>query len=195
MLTLVRVQAWDEILKMPQPGGKLFAETAIWRFARTMALIAKGDRAGAQREREAFEAARRMISADRPWGTLNVAGDVLTLAAESLAARLSATPAEAVPHWEKAVAIQDKLIYDEPPAWYYPVRESLGAALVRAGRAVEAEKVFREGLRRSPRNGWMLFGLIESLKAQKKSDGMDELKRELDAAWAKADLRQTFDAM
>ncbi len=195
VLTLVRVQAWDEILKMPQPGGKLFAETAIWRFARTMALIAKGDRAGAQREREAFEAARRMISADRPWGTLNVAGDVLTLAAESLAARLSATPAEAVPHWEKAVAIQDKLIYDEPPAWYYPVRESLGAALVRAGRAVEAEKVFREGLRRSPRNGWMLFGLIESLKAQKKSDGMDELKRELDAAWAKADLRQTFDAM
>ncbi len=75
------------------------------------------------------------------------------------------------------------------------MRESLGAALVRAGRAAEAEKVFREGLRRSPRNGWMLFGLIESLKAQKKSDGMDELKRELDAAWAKADLRQTLDAM
>ena len=146
VLTLVRVQAWDEILKMSQPGGKLFAETAIWRFARTMAMLAKGDRAGAQRERDAFEAARRMISADRPWGTLNVAGDVLTIAAESLAARFSATPAEAVPHWEKAVGIQDKLIYDEPPAWYYPVRESLGAALLRAGRAGDAETVFREGL-------------------------------------------------
>src|SRR5436190_12430463 len=94
VLTLVRVQAWDEILKMAQPGDKLFSETAIWRYARTLALLATGDRAGAQREREAFDAARGRISADRPWGTLNVAGDVLTIAAESLAARFSATPAE-----------------------------------------------------------------------------------------------------
>ncbi|MEO8369824.1 MAG: hypothetical protein ABI806_11535 [Candidatus Solibacter sp.] len=193
VLTLVRVQAWDEILKMAAPGGKLFAQIAIWRYARTLALLAKGDRAGAQREREAFAAARGGISADRPWGTLNVAGDVLTVATESLAARFAATPAEAVEHWEKAVAVQDKLIYDEPPAWYYPVRESLGAALLRAGRGVEAEKVFREGLRRSPRNGWMLFGLLESLKAQGK-DG-EQVKRELDAAWAKADLMQRLDAM
>ncbi len=193
VLTLVRVQAWDEILKMAQPGDKLFAETAIWRYARTVALLAKGDRAGAQREREAFDAARKMISPDRPWGMLNVAGDVLTIAEESLAARFSATPADAVPHWEKAIGIQDKLIYDEPPAWYYPVRESLGAALLRAGRSADAEKVFREGLRRSPRNGWMLFGLLESLKAQGK-DG-EQVKRELDAAWAKADVTQRLDAM
>ena len=167
----------------------------MWRYARVMALLARGDRAGAVRESAAFEAARKKIPAERPWGTLNTSGDVLALAAEIIAARLSATPAESLPHWEKAVGIQDALIYDEPPAWYYPVRESLGAALVRADRAVDAERVFREGLRRSPRNGWMLFGLIESLKAQGKNDGMDELKRELDAAWAKADLRQTFDAM
>ena len=59
-----------------------------------------------------------------------------------------------------------QLVYDEPPAWYYPVRESLGAALLRAGRGADAEKVFREGLRRSPRNGWMLFGLLESLQQE-----------------------------
>jgi hypothetical protein len=158
-------------------------------------MLAKGDRAGAQREREAFEAARQMISADRPWGTLNLAGDVLTIAAESLAARTSGAPTEAVPHWEKAVGIQDKLIYDEPPPWYYPVRESLGAALLRAGRGGDAERVFREGLKRSPRNGWMLFGLMESLKAQGKTEGIDEVKRELDAAWAKADVKQTLEGM
>ena len=192
VLTLVRVQAWDEVMQLAQPGGKLFAETAIWRYARTLALLAKGDRAGAQRERDAFEAARRMISPDRPWGMLNVAGDILTIASESLAAHFSAA-AEAVPHWEKAVAIQDKLVYDEPPPWYYPVRESLGAALLRAGRAADAEKVFREGLRRSPRNGWILFGLRESLKAQGKETG--EVQRELDAAWAKSDLPQRLEAM
>ena len=75
------------------------------------------------------------------------------------------------------------------------MRESLGAALVRAGCGADAEKVFREGLRRSLRNGWMLFGLMESMRAQAKSEGMDEVQRELATAWSKADLKQAFDAM
>lgn len=194
LLTQVRVQAWDEVLKTAQPVEKLPAQTAAWRYARVMALLARGDRAGAAREREAFEAARQRLKADRPWG-MNSSGEVMAMAAEIVAARFAGTPAESLPHWEKAVSMQDALVYDEPPAWYYPVRESLGAALLRAGRGTEAEKVFREGLKRSPRNGWMLFGLIESLKAQSKSDGIEELKHELDAAWAKADLKQVLDAM
>ncbi len=193
-LLLMRVQAWDEMLKMPQPSEKLAAQTAMWRYARMMALLARATAQG-RREELAFEAVRKKIPAEQPWGTLNTSGDVLALVGEIIAARLSATPAESLPHWEKAVGLQDALVYDEPPAWNYPVRESLGAALVRAGRGAEAEKIFREGLKRSPRNGWMMFGVIEAMKAQGKSDGMDELKHELDAAWAKADLRQTLDAM
>jgi hypothetical protein len=194
LLAQVRVQAWDEVLKTAQPADKFLSQTATWRYARALALLARGDGTGAAREREAFEAARRKIPAERPWG-MNSTGDVLALAAEILAARFSATPAEALPHWAKAVSLQDGLGYDEPPAWYYPVRESLGAALVRAGRGGDGEEVFREGLKRSPRNGWMLFGLMESLKAQARTEGMAELQRELDSAWAKADVRQTLDAM
>jgi hypothetical protein len=194
LLTQVRVQAWDEILEAPQPADKFLAQTAIWRYARLMALLARGDAAGAARERDAFDAARKKVPADRPWG-MNASGDVMALAAEIVAARFCATPAEAVPHWEKAVAMQDALGYDEPPAWYYPVRESLGAALVRAGRGGEGETVFREGLKRSPRNGWMLFGLMASLTAQGKSEGMEELQRELDAVWVKADVTQRLEAM
>jgi hypothetical protein len=78
-------------------------------------------------------------------------------------------------------------VYDEPPAWYYPVRESLGGELLRAGNAAEAEMVLREGLRRSPRNGFMLFGLMEALKAQGKD--FAQVKRELDAVWAKSDMK------
>jgi thioredoxin-like negative regulator of GroEL len=81
------------------------------------------------------------------------------------------------------------LVYDEPPAFYYPVRESLGGALLRAGKAVEAEKVFREGIRRSPRNGRMLFGLMESLKAQKKVEAAEEVRKEFETAWAKSNIR------
>ena len=84
--------------------------------------------------------------------------------------------------------IQDGLAYDEPPAWYYPVRESLGAALLLAGDAARAEAVFRDGLGRSPRNGRMLFGLLASLKAQGKTEAAEWVEREFQAAWKGADL-------
>jgi hypothetical protein len=108
----------------------------------------------------------------------------MSLAREVLAARFGE---DALAHWRKAVESQDGFIYDEPPAWYYPVRESLGAELVRAGKAAEGEAVFREGLRRSPRNGFMLFGLVEALKAQGKD--VEQVKREFDAVWTKSDVK------
>jgi hypothetical protein len=151
-----------------------------------VALAARGDSAAAAREKEAFESARSAVWGDQPWGQ-NKAGDVLAMASETLAARL-APPRDAVAHWERAVALEDALSYDEPPAWYYPLRESLGAALLRTGQAAEAEKVFREGVKRSPRNGRMLFGLLESLKAQNETEAADEVLREFEAAWAKADV-------
>lgn len=88
----------------------------------------------------------------------------------------------------RAVAIQDAFVYDEPPAWYYPVRETLGGELLRAGQAAEAEKVFREGVKRSPRNGRMLFGLMESLKRQGRTEEAAMVEREFGAAWGKADI-------
>ena len=179
----VRTLAWDEVMKMPAPPEKMLATTAIWHYARTLALLAHHDRAGAVKERVAFERAAGKIPADASWGQ-NKARDVMTLAREILAARFGE---EAIAHWQNAVEIQDGLTYDEPPAWYYPVRESLGAELVRVGRAAEGEAVLREGLRRSPRNGYMLFGLLEALKAQKKDTA--EVQREFDVAWAKSDMK------
>jgi hypothetical protein len=105
-----------------------------------------------------------------------------------LEARLQASPALAAPKWKRAVAIQDSLAYDEPPAWYYPVRESLGASLLLAGDAPGAELTFREGLRRSPNNGRMLFGLLESLKAQGKTAEAVWVQQEFNAAWNGADI-------
>ena len=109
-------------------------------------------------------------------------------ASAALAARLESSPALAVPKWKQAVALQDALAYDEPPAWYYPIRESLGAAMLLSGDAAGAETVFREGLRRSPNNGRMLFGLLESLKAQGKIDAIAWVQREFEAAWKGADV-------
>ena len=84
---------------------------------------------------------------------------------------------------KRAVSAQDALAYDEPPAWYYPVRESLGAALLANGRGAEAEAVFREDLKRNARNGRSLFGLMESLKAQKKTTDAEWVRKQFEEAW------------
>jgi hypothetical protein len=176
------------VLKLPQPKAGQKVSNAAWRYGRALALAARGDRAGAGRERDAFEQARKAAPADAPWGQ-NQAGPVLAVASEVVAARVAGSPAEAVTHWRKAVALQDALSYDEPPAWYYPLRESLGAALLRAGQAGEAEKVFRDGVKRSPHNGRMLFGLLESLKALRRAEDAEWVRKEFEEVWAKADVK------
>jgi hypothetical protein len=190
----VRLGEWDAVLKLPRPDDKLSIGLAMWHYARTLALVARGDGAGVVQERLGFEDARAKVPADSVWGN-NRAVDVLAMAGEILAGRVADSPALAVAHWERAVALQDALVYDEPPAWYYPLRESLGAALLRSGRTAEAEAVFREGIARVPRNGRMLFGLMESLRAQGKRDAAELVKSEFDAAWGKADVRLTIDSL
>jgi tetratricopeptide (TPR) repeat protein len=188
LTTYLRFGEWDRVLNAPQPAAVLKMSTAMWRYSRAVALAARGDRSGAGRERDAFEKARAAQPEAAPYGQ-NKSVDVLAVASEILAARLAASPGAAIPHWQKAVSLHDALVYNEPPDWYYPVRESLGAALLRAGKAAEAEKVLREGVRRSPHNGRMLFGLLESLKAQAKTQDAAWVQREFDAAWAKADMK------
>ncbi len=183
----VRFNDWDGILKIPQPKESLHASQATWHYARAVALAARGDRNAALQEQAALQGIRAALPADAQIG-YNKAAEVLEVALETVAARLAATPADAVPHWQRAVALQDNFNYDEPPDWYYPVRESLGAALLRAGKAVEAENTFRQGIERSPRNGRLLFGLMQSLRAQGKNEDAAWIQREFEAAWAKADV-------
>lgn len=190
----VRFRDWDGVLKIPQPKESQHASLAIWRYARAVAFAARGERTAARQEQAALAAIRASFPADAYFG-YNKAADVLGLALEIVEARLAAAPAEAIPHWQRAVAIQDAFNYDEPPDWYYPVRESLGAALLLAGKPVEAESAFREGVKRSPRNGRMLFGLMESLRAQGKDDDAAWVEREFEAAWAKADIKLKLEEM
>jgi len=119
----------------------------------------------------------------------NSAENVLKLAATVLDARLAADRQNSVALWKEATEAQDALIYDEPPPWYYPIRESWGAALLRNGQPAEAEAVFREDLKRNKRNGRSLFGLMESLKAQNKTVDAEWVRKEYGAAWRGEPLR------
>jgi hypothetical protein len=88
-----------------------------------------------------------------------------------------------------AVARQDEVAYMEPPPWYFPTRQALGAILLQAGRASDAEAVYRADLEQYPSNGWSLFGLSRSLEAQASKAGQADWAREGFArAWARADV-------
>jgi tetratricopeptide (TPR) repeat protein len=94
----------------------------------------------------------------------------------------------ALAHLDRAVRVEDSLLYNEPPDWYFPVRHILGAILLEAGRPAEAEVVYWEDLRRNPANGYALFGLKQSLEAQDKRGDLPEVDRRLAAAWSEADV-------
>ena len=87
--------------------------------------------------------------------------------------------------------LEDALAYVEPPDWHYPMRQSLGAVLLEAGRPVEAEAVYWDDLRRNRENGWSLFGLIKALEAQGKKDEVAAIQKRFDKAWSAADVKLT----
>jgi tetratricopeptide (TPR) repeat protein len=192
IFVLVRFHRWDEMLKLPAPDVTLEMTTAFWHFARGSAFAAEGKTGMAETERRILESARKQPSADLEFSFFgNKAQAFLELAANVLNARIAAARGEneqAIKYWERAVEIEDGLNYGEPPEWFYPVRESLGAALLLNGHADRAEAVFRADLEQYPRNPRSLFGLLKSLEAQKKRVGVEEVRREFEAAWKNADI-------
>jgi hypothetical protein len=153
--------------------------------------VGKGDRAKSLEEQQAFSAARVAIPSKTMF-LFNPADKIMNIAALVLEARLAIDVHSAIPLWRRAVEAQDALSYDEPPAWYFPIRQSLGAALLQNGHSTEAEPVFREGLRRSPRNPRLLFGLWKCLEARGKSADAGWVQREFAAAWRGGDPRASL---
>ena len=116
---------------------------------------------------------------------------MLRLAATALEADIVSrheNPGRAIPLLEEAVNIQDNLAYTEPPPWYVPMRQTLGAVLLESGQPDHAEAAFREDLSQWPENGWSLFGLLESLRAQGKTDEANRVQRRFLRAWSRADI-------
>jgi tetratricopeptide (TPR) repeat protein len=126
---------------------------------------------------------------------LNKAGPVLGLAEKFLSAKIAEAKmqnATAIQFLEEATKIEDSLAYDEPPAWYIPSREALGGILLRDGQWDAAERAFRADLEKNKLNGRSLFGLMESLKAQKKTREARLAGRQYAVAWRNADTKLTI---
>jgi tetratricopeptide (TPR) repeat protein len=187
----LRFAKWDAVLARPEPPSERKVSHLMWRYSRTLAYAVHKETAKADAEQALFAIEAAALPADAGLAQMNPAAAVLDVANEVLAARIAAAKGNAeiaIGHWRAAAAAQDKLNYNEPPDWYYPVRESLGAVLLENGNPKEAEQVFREDLRHNPRNPRSLFGLRESLTAQHADTDAAWVDRQFRAAWKNADV-------
>ena len=194
MFVLVRFGMWEEMLAEPKPGVDSRFMTGIWHYGRSLAHIHSAKISEARRElRPLTEAREAMGQVDRYIG-FGPVESLLTIAEEVVLGELAYAEGytlEGLAHLERAVRLEDGLLYNEPPDWYFPVRHFLGAMLMDAGRPNEAEVVYAADLRKNPENGYSLFGLKLALEQQGKIDDALAVAERFDRAWADADVSLT----
>jgi tetratricopeptide (TPR) repeat protein len=191
LFALARFGRWDEILREPAPDRAWPYATGAWRYARGLAFAATGRPEPARAELAELKAVAATVPSDRIAASFFKQTDMLGLAGEVLAGEIAGRGGDlpaAVGHLTAAIEIQDGQWFREPPPWYFPVRQSLGAVLLQAGRPAEAEEVYREDLRRNPGNGWSLFGLAQTLRAQDKLAEASIVEERFRRAWSRADV-------
>ena len=189
MYVLLRFARWDEVLALPAPDPSHALLTTLSHFGRGVARAARGRAAEADAERTAYAAARKAVPPDSDWG-YNKAKDMLAITdavLDAWIARAKKDEEGAIAAWRRAVAAEDATNYDEPADWFYPTRESLGAALLRAGRLDEAAQTFRDDLARNPKNGRSLFGLWQAQLARN-DPAAAATQKQFKEAWKHAEV-------
>ena len=187
-LTLTTFGKWDDVLADPLPPADIRFSYAMAYYARGVAHAAKGQWAEAQAALDTVTA----IHTATPEGADGKTS--LSIAVHALSGEIATRRGDldkGINHFRKAAKIEDTGLYFEPPKWYYPIRHSLGAGLLKAGQNAEAEEVYREDLRRFPENGWALFGLAQTFRAQGKNIEAAATEARFRRAWASTDVTLT----
>jgi tetratricopeptide (TPR) repeat protein len=188
-----RFGRWDDIIAEPAPPKFLPITQARWRAARAVAYAAKKDFEKAEDEYRHFRAAMNAIPRDVPWGYERVMR-ALKVSNYFIPGEIALQRNDwnrAAELLEKAAAAEDLLQYDEPPEWLQPVRHTLGAVYLKAGKFAQAERAYREDLTDWPGNGWSLFGLSRALDEQGKTQEAAQVMTHYHQVWARADEMTT----
>jgi hypothetical protein len=188
MAVEIRFHKWDNILSTPQPDPEMKMTNVFWHFGRGLAFAGTGKVKNAEAEYKIVSEAERATPPDVVFAmpVNNKAKDIMRIAENVLGAKIALMKndnSSAMAMLRTAVEIQDGLKYDEPADWFFPVRESLGAAMLMSGDAAGAEQVFRADLERNPRNPRSLFGLQQALKAQGRSYDAGWVEKQFQTSW------------
>jgi len=188
MAVEIRFHHWNDILRMPAPDPAMKTASVFWHFGRGLALAGTGKLTESEAEYKIVSDAEASTPPDAIFQMPinNKTKDILKIAEDLLAAKIAIgkkDTSSAISELQQAVSIQDTLKYGEPPDWFFPVRESLGAALLLTGDAAGAEKVFREDLDRNPRNPRSLWGLRQALLQQKRDYDAGFVQKQFESSW------------
>jgi len=186
-----RFGRWDDLLAEPAPPEYLPITTAVWRAHRAIAYAAKQDFDNAQREYEAFKAAKDAIPEESVFGS-DPTHRILEVSDYFIRGEIALQQEDwrrAIELLEKGAEVEDMLGYGEPPQWLQPIRHTLGAVYLKAGRFADAERVYRKDLTKWRNNGWSLYGLSRALARQGRLAEAEEVMRRHEAAWSKADVQ------
>jgi len=188
MAVEIRFHHWNEILKMPPPDSSMKTATVFWHFGRGLALAGTGKVTEAESEYKIVSDAEAATPPDVIFTMPinNKAKDIMKIAEDVLGARIAVAKKDngsAIAMLRDAVALQDTLKYGEPPDWFFPVRESLGAIMLMNGDATGAEKVFRDDLDRNLRNPRSLWGLHQALLQQKRGYDAGFVQKQFESSW------------
>jgi len=195
MEVMVRFGMWDDILAEPGDYADYMTATrALHVAARAIAYAAKGDSKKAREEQASYLEKAKLVPKEETFGN-NTAADLLALAGRMTEGEILVREGKldaGIAELREAIKLEDALKYDEPPAWLIPIRHSLGAVLMNNSRYAEAEEVYRQDLKKLPGNGWSLYGLAESLRAQEKNaEEAKAAQAKFNKLWAKADTKIT----
>ena len=192
LLSYVRFGKWKEILDYPKPESEFKYSIGIYHYARGVAQAAAGNMKEASFEQGQIlplidtDEIKQLIKAGQPSALL------LEIANELLLGQIQYSQgnySQASGNFQNAVELQDTLPYTEPPFWYYPSRQSLGNSLIKEGKFLAAENVYRKDLLDYPRNGWSLYGLSLALEFQQKDIEAAEVKKRFESIWQLSDIK------
>lgn len=185
----VRFGKWAEVLAAPDYPEYFPISRTMRHGARAVAYAATGKVEEAKAEQAAFEEMRKAIPAEATFGN-NAAAQILDVDSHLVAGEVflaEKQTEDSIAELEKAVAAEDQVRYDEPPDWIQPVRHTLGAVLVQAGRFSDAVAVYQRDLKDHPNNGWALKGLAMAYRGMGDAKQADSFEAAFRAAWKDAD--------
>jgi Flp pilus assembly protein TadD len=188
---LTRFGKWDEMLQEAEPPAFSPYARGIWHYARGIAFVRKGQLDQANQELAKVNELLKDKALDQPLFSPNTGHAVLSIAPEVLGGEIDAANKNydsAIAHLERAVRLEDALVYTEPAEWHYPPRQALAAVLLQAGRASEAETVYWADLKKNRNNGWSLYGLMKALQAQGKTADAGLVEARFKKAWERSDI-------
>ena len=177
----------ETILALPAPGADLPYVTAIWHYARGVAYAMQGDTSKAAQEAAAIQRLNDTGDFSKLTEALVPAPEVLQIARMVVEARVAQAKGDlpaAIERFEQAALLEEKLAYMEPPYWYYPLQQSLGALRLLNGDLDGAEKAVRASLSKAPNNGWSLYGLSEVYRKRGDAKSLAATEKLLARSWA-----------